>query len=293
MDLEAAVLDATADYGTLHAALVDFLMSMRTAEEKQLLKWTKMALLTLFCDAKIENETELAELDALLQSSRADSTFDPLPFFQSNSLSKVVSVANKKLAQLDFSIVQAKDMDIEGGVVYSFVNKRNEGAINAAGAYSPRTVELIRGALERIFGSDYVRPGSLEPITYAVPHMKMVNHVRDVGNTLTYDEAEQLVQTLELQGWFEQYHDKITVGPRALAELGCYLVETYKTVQEGGTVSMCVGCEQIVTRGYCCPNEQCYVRMHKHCKVLVKSSRESEACPNEACQETLGNYTVF
>lgn len=294
MDLEERVLDITTEFSVLHSALIDFVVSMRSISQKELFKYTRLAILTVLRDSiDEENQSELQELDRLILSTKTDPLFDPLPFFQTTALTRIVSIINKKLTILDFEIVQSKDMDVDDAVMYSFVNKKNEGSIKAASAYSLRSIELIKAAIDRIFNPDYVMDDNMGGITYQVAYMAMVNHIRDEGSALSYDEAEHIVQTLELQGWLERYHDKLTLTIRGLSELGEYLINTYKLRGDGGSISVCFGCEQIITRGYYCPNDKCYIRMHKNCKALIKSSRESDSCPNDHCSETLTDFNSF
>lgn len=294
MDIEERVLDITKEFSTLHSALIDFVMSMRTIRQKELLKYTKMAILTILRDFNLENPSELEKINNLLQSTKGDPNFDPFPFFEISSLIKIVSIINKKLIVLDFEIIQSKDMDLDEGIIYTFVNKKGEGSISGVTSYSPRSIELIKAAIDRIFNPDYVMDDNMGGITYSVAYMTMVNHIRDEGSALSYDEAEHIVQTLELQGWFERYHDKITLTVRGLTELHEYLLDTYKSKVDGGSISVCFGCEQIITRGYYCPNHKCHVRMHKNCRALIKSSRESDSCPNDDhCSESLTDYNSF
>lgn len=298
-------------YTALHAALIDLVITVRTIKQTRLLLYLKKALVTLFIDQEGHdgNQAVLEELQHALQSD------DPLPVVDFSTLSTVLTTINTRLEPLDFEIVESKDMDDSSINIFSFVNKKPTGAIRLSTKYSQNDIQLVKYVIERIFGSEYVNKdsvtdenGELQPqITYSVPYMQMVKFLRDgpeiaadedseestpIITRLSLEESDLFLKDLECYGWLERTHDHYTLGARGLVELKKYLIDTYGKVPNG-TISMCYGCGDVLTRGLACSNGSCNIRFHRYCCKLVRKSRDNDSCPNPECNESIKNFYSF
>lgn len=290
-------------YTTLHAAMVDLVMSVRTIEQTSLLLYLKKALVTLYIDEE-QDPSAIGNLRLLAQSD------DPLPEVDLATLSTILTSINTRLEPLDMEIAESKDMDDSSVNIFSYINKKPTGAIRLSTKYSQNDVQLVKQVIERIFASEFVNsaPATEEGtphhhITYAVPCMKMVKYLRDgpkqlddddapVINRFTLEESDLFLKDLECYGWLERNLNNYTLATRGLVELKKYLIDTYGKYPEG-TVSMCYGCGDILTRGIACSNPSCHVHFHRYCCELVQRSRDDNSCPNDECSETLETFYSF
>ncbi|ODQ47347.1 hypothetical protein PICMEDRAFT_71427 [Pichia membranifaciens NRRL Y-2026] len=291
-------------YTALHAAMVDLVMSVRTIRQTSLLLYLKKALVTLYIDQEQDPST-IESLRSLVQSD------DPLPDVDLSILSTILTSINTRLEPLDMEIAESKDMDDSSVNIFSFVNKKPTGAIRLSTKYSQNDVQLVKQVIERIFASEYVNSasatdeeGTVHPrITFSVPCMKMIKYLRDgprqlddddapVINRFTLEEADLFLKDLECYGWLERNLNNYTLAPRGLVELKKYLIDTYGKCPEG-TVSVCYGCGDILTRGIACSNASCHVHFHRYCCELVQKSRDDNSCPNDGCSETFESFYSF
>lgn len=292
-------------YTTLHAAIIDLLVSVRTITSTALLEYIKKAILTLKLD-QVETEEESEALNSMMESG-------DVPGIDASTLSRILTSTNTRLEKIDMEIVESKDMDDSSIILFSFVNKKPTGAIHLATKYSQNDIQLVKRVIDRIFSPAYVinyqttdeDTGKVsQQITYSVPFMKMVKSLRDgpaedddedgtvVVNTLTLDESEDFLRDLECYGWLERHNENYSLATRGIVELRKYLIDTYGVFPEG-TVSTCFGCGDILTRGLVCPEGKCHVRFHEHCRGLVERSRSDKKCPGGECGEDLDDFVSF
>lgn len=292
-------------YTSLHAALIDLVMSVRTIRQTSLLLYLKKALVTLYIDQQ-EDQSTIESLRSMVQAD------DPLPEADLNTLSCVLTSINTRLEPLDLEIAESKDMDDSSINVFSFVNKKPTGAIRLSTKYSQNDVQLVKQVIDRIFAAEYVNKTSAvdeegtghSQITYSVPCMKMVKYLRDgpktsedgddapIINRFTLEESDLFLKDLECYGWLERNLNNYTLATRGLVELKKYLIDTYGKYPEG-TISVCYGCGDILTRGMACPNASCDVRFHRYCCELVQKSRDDTSCPNDECTESIETFYAF
>lgn len=290
-------------YTVLHGAVLDLVMSVRTIKQVSLLLYLKKAIVTLYLDTQ-ESPSTIENLRMLVESD------DPLPGLNLTTLSNILVNINIRLAQLDMEIAESKDMDDSNINIFSFVNKKPIGAIRLSTKYSQNDIQLVKDVIDRIFSPEYVNKNNVTDdssvvhpqINYSVPYMTMVKYLRDGPETTDEDapliarfgieESDLFLRDLECYGWLERNHNNYTLATRGLVELKKYLIDKYGKSPEG-TVSICFGCGDILTRGLSCLDASCHVRFHRHCRELVQNTRDDDSCPNKDCTETLQTYYTF
>lgn len=293
-------------YTELHAAMTDLVMSVRTIKQDDLLSYLQKALLTLLIDSS-EDEAAKSTLQEKLESDF------PLPEIDLSVLSKVLASINSRLETLDMELVESQDMDDASISLFSFVNKKPTGAIQLSTKYSQNDIQLVKHVIDRIFLPEFVNENSVtdlktgdihRQIKYHVPYTKMIQSLRAGPTTqdsdenialikkLTMEECEYFLRDLENYGWLERDSNNFTLATRGLVELKKYLIDTYGNSPEG-TISLCNGCGDILTRGIACPNGSCDVRFHRHCQELVQKSKSDGACPREGCDEDMRTFYSF
>lgn len=303
MSVADYVLQVTSSdaYTPIHSALLDLVISLRTISSKSLHDYLEKAIRTLYAD---QNGVPVDVIDDINVTS--------------TQFKSVLAKINSKLDPLDFEIVESKDMDDSSVTLFSFVNKKPNGAILLSTRYTDNEIQYIKHIIDRIFASEHVLANStpeIQVITYSVPLMRMIKFLRDGptepkteeqtpegdgddGETsvaapiirLSLEESEEFLKDLEYSGWLERYNNNYTLSTRGLVELRKYLIETYG-VFPNGTISTCFGCGDILTRGLSCPNSKCHVRFHDYCKGLVERSRNIDSCPG--CDNKLELFDSF
>lgn len=287
------------DYSVLHAVVLDMLISQRSMEKSKLLKYIKLALLNLLIDSSSQEKPVDADVlrycQHMLERSYSvigtenESQVDPLEIFTDIEFNDVISMINKKISFLDFEIVNVNDMDMPDVKIYIFVNKKDNGSIKFTTNMTENRIVAVKAIIDRIFNDKFVNAAAM---TYLVKPMRLIEILRE-EHGMSSTEAEEFLQSLEVSIWLERYHDTYTLSLRGLSELRQFLIEKYGLVKDGGTISTCFGCQNLITRGVCCSDSHCFIRMHKNCKNLVKMSRESEQCPNDLCSKTFADYQTF
>jgi hypothetical protein len=291
-------------YTEIHAALIDLVMSVRTIRQTDLLLYLQKALLTRYIDFT-EDPTNKESLQSLLESE------ETIPDVNLNTLSTVLASINTRLQVLDMEIVESKDIDNSEINLFTFVNKKPAGAIHLSTKYSQNDIQLVKHVIDRIFASEYVNENSVtdesgdihQQIKYHVPYMKMIQSLRNgppqaedddapLITKLSLEESELFLRDLEIYGWLERDSNNYTLATRGLVELKKYLIDTYGNYPEG-TISVCFGCGDILTRGFACPNGHCNVHFHRHCQELVTQSRNDNTCPNDKCNEDIRTFYSF
>lgn len=291
-------------YTDVHAAVIDLVMSVRTISKDQLMVYLQKAILTVLLDS-----TEDSTIEEELRSS-IDSTVKN-QYININTLHSVLHSINVKLDVFGMEIAESRDMDTSTEILYSFINKKGTGAIQLSTKYTQNDIQLVKHVVDRIFAPEHVLQSSvtdaegniLHRITYSVPYMSMIKHLRNgpeqlddedmpLMTKLSFDESELFLQDLELYGWLELYNDCFTLSTRGLVELKDFLIKTYGSYPDG-TISTCFGCKDILTRGCACTNSSCNVRFHKDCKNLFRKSRNTSACPNSDCDADIEDFYSF
>lgn len=293
-------------YTEIHAAMADLVMSVRTIKQDDLLSYLQKALITLFLDST-EDEATKSFLQEKLELDY------PLPEIDLSMLSKALTSINSRLETLDMEIVESKDMDDSSISLFSFVNKKPTGAIQWSTKYSQNDIQLVKHVIDRIFLPEYVNENSINDsetgeihpqIKYHVPYIKMIQSLRagpsipeedestPTTKKLTMEECEYFLRDLENFGWLERDSNNFTLATRGLVELKKYLIDTYGSFPEG-TISLCNGCSDILTRGIACPNGSCDVRFHSHCQELVQTSKNDTTCPRDGCNEDMRTFYSF
>lgn len=93
-------------------------------------------------------------------------------------------------------------------------------------------------------------------------------------------QSQRFLHKLVTEGFFIQSSQgRYMLSNKTLAELKEYLIQEYSTRKEGGLINICIGCEDILTVGFRCPNEECWVRLHKGCRYPYQRANDT------ACRE--------
>lgn len=278
-------------YSSFHKALFDMLVTVKAIEETDLLQYAKRALLAVFLDASDEelSETVRTQVERKLSRACADMEYDPMRSFSATHLKQAVAKINDKLSGLELEIAVSNDMDKEHCMVYTLINKKGTGAIQALPQYSEKQRDLIRLAIDAIFNEQSVKQNPLTR-NYLISPTQMSNHIRE--NTsfsgITETDTKNVISMLIDHGWLESVLDRLTVSIKALKELHEYLLENYDD-----TITACHGCSEILTRGKICKEPNCFTTMHEGCRKKVKFASESLDCPNEECGGKLDEYNPF
>lgn len=209
--------------------------------------------------------------------------------------------------------------------IFALVNTTSDAITQLATTYTPDEIAWIKRVLDEMFIAGCKRTTEL----FAVQGMKAVNlasagtsrqsgvngHATTTINSddemdgapapaastqppgeihsITRHQAENLLDTLVQEGWFEVSRKKIySLAPRALMELRGWLIETYNDDepeddqdedddhQPEQRIKFCAACRDMVTIGQRCPDLDCKARLHDHCTTTMwRSQGGRERCP--------------
>lgn len=183
--------------------------------------------------------------------------------------SNFINLINDKLSPFFMQIRAGRGED-DGIKYWALVNTTEDEASKFATNFTAQEIEYIKKVIEAIVLSD----GSASST-------ELINLSTDVSKTLTVKAAEELLLRLKSSNWLTDKKGMISLGPRAVIELGQYLEGKFKD-----NIGDCQMCHTVVIMGDVC--EHCSVKIHKYCAATKFQGLDADrrVCP--ACK---GNWT--
>ncbi|GMG27912.1 unnamed protein product [Ambrosiozyma monospora] len=296
----------TLHYGSFHRAILQYIMSIKTVPEAELLQYMQRCLLSTILDSYMDtqdvNMSQFVQETAVALQHFSDESYGELldkweledSLVNADDVHRIIRQINEKLNNLDFQVVRCADQEEADKSVYIFVNKASTASIKLSTSYTEKQIEVINKLIEHMFVDPFDK--STGELTYSISK----NAARNIGRDLNMSvyEAEQLLNDLQAKDWIQTYQNsKIMLSARGLMELKPYLANLFEIRSAEtplGAVSVCDGCKEILNRGVACPNADCYVRFHAGCYGLVKSSRTNDhSCSNKECTQVIDDFVVF
>ncbi|KAH3671754.1 hypothetical protein OGAPHI_000459 [Ogataea philodendri] len=275
------------DYGDLHRSVLQFLISVKSIEFEELyVVFVKLVIGCLLDSSDEQTSDQDSHLRDLLAQSRPE-----VPGLNTECLVKTIVLINRQLSALDFEIVETLAQDDEKNINVSFVNTKSSASVKLSTGYTEKEIEIINQLIDRMFEDPIDDEDNL---TYSLKHSDALNLAKQNTNTIT--DSQNFINGLEASGWIDTVKGKYTLSARALAELKSYIIGKFDVLSAEnlrGTVSLCHGCNEIITMGYRCPTSSCYIRFHEHCRDLFVKSHRIEQCPGNDCDASLDNMTSF
>ncbi|KAF2725054.1 hypothetical protein K431DRAFT_309714 [Polychaeton citri CBS 116435] len=208
-----------------------------------------------------------------------------------------IEIINNVLSPLDYEIrtqLHQKTKDR----IYALVNVSSDALTQMSTTYSADEIAFLKRVLDAIFLSKNTRRAEILAIS-GMQAIRLGKIPRDGGESqaraqdLTQMQAEQMLDSLVAQGWFEQsQHGFFSLSPRALMELRGWLIETYNdrdyteddddgdSAEPHQKIKFCQACKDIVTEGQRCPTLTCEARLHNHCvRYMFRAQGGRELCP--------------
>lgn len=301
-DIRQQIEGLCGSYGHLQQALVQLLMTVKSIEEQDLLKFLEIAVQRLIFKAPNHTEATPTSQRTVADSDNDDHTEDERSASSStdrqeerelglkiheiltaDDLLALIGMINRKLSALDMGIEKVVDDEPEnsdGRESYTFVlvNKKSTKVLQVATSFTEKETKIIVYLLDTMFGDgDEV---VTDRHTYSIPRYDALNGIRSkFGNSMV--EAEGFLKRLVLDNWLEMDDSRYGLTKRAIVELKPYLEANYDSALP------CKGCGQIVTRGLACKEPKCPIRYHRGCYKLTLSAIKDKKCPNSGCNGTL------
>ena len=243
-------------YGEVHRVLVTYMRAVRTVPAEVLAR--KAAILARHF-----------ELDAS----------DPRKLTH-----ELVSTVNVQIGRLDFHIDAVHDQRTNA-LQYMFVNARFDEYIQSCTAYSAPELDVIKQLVDSVVCA--------HRYAYSVLYAMAKQRATAVLKQKTSD-AVYLLRRVVDDGWIEVTSlDRVVLSALCLAELRTYLDDKYGFMTAAdplGKLLRCIVCEEIVTVGRKCGDDECYAAFHNKC-FGVYLHRHVE-CPNAGCSISLQDSVV-
>ncbi|CDK27279.1 unnamed protein product [Kuraishia capsulata CBS 1993] len=195
-------------------------------------------------------------------------------------LEQCVVAINMRLHYMDLSIRQKRDQ-LTGEKQLTLVNQTADESIKLATQFTPNEVKAINEIVDYIFDE-----GNSSEERYSITSSKAIALIRK-NTTKSTDQADSFLKGLYYQGWLDHQKEYIP-ATRMLAELGPMLIQRFgvrSPENTEGLISTCAGCEEILTLGPKCFNNDCHVRFHPQCLKHFFAVRSDGKCPNRNCDE--------
>jgi hypothetical protein len=210
-----------------------------------------------------------------------------------DDFSSYLSAAADALSSFDYEI-RSTQHQVTKERVWAVVNSISDAPTQLASSRGPEEVAYLRRVLDAMFETYNTRRREVQGITSLQALEKKVlkgtggsaprKEGAAVDRGLTQEQAEQTLDRLVTEGWFERSKEGwFTLSPRALMELRGWLVETYNDSddpEEWQRIKFCEACKEIVTVGQRCQQIECNVRLHDICQTAFWTSRPSKRCPS-------------
>lgn len=182
-----------------------------------------------------------------------------------------VKTINKKLEPLLMELRQGRAEE-SGEMFYALVNCYEDEHSKLATNFLPQEIDYIKKVIELIVLSDEGVVSSID----------LINAGHDLPKRITTHAAEEILNQLSSDRWLAEHHGKISLGARAVIELGQYLKMKFKD-----HINECTLCHDFVISGDMCIN--CGIKIHKYCAAtnFTNIHASKRKCPS--CKEVWEN----
>lgn len=191
-------------------------------------------------------------------------------------LESQITTINTTIADHGFKIDKKND-EISGELYYIFINTEVDEVIKGGSDYSTNELTCIKSIMDEIIES----PG----LSYSISRINAQQTISSLLNR-TLNEAHYLIMKLIDDGWFLlTKNDLLVFSIRSLSELKYYLMERFGS-DNFGTLLQCKQCDDIVTMGWKCPNNECNISFHHRClDIFERTNSDIRVCIGENCSQ--------
>lgn len=197
--------------------------------------------------------------------------------FTERRLDATIEQINDRLHLLGYEVTKTKSQDTQE-INYVFVNTINDTPSKISTTHSPKEIEVIKKIIETII----VESEEESFVITSSDALKICSRTAQLGPS----DSERLLRELVNEGWLNRSHKgRYSLSIKALAELKRTLIDKYGLRSKDsleGRITLCTGCNEIVTNGVGCFEEGCYVKFHSECQGLYFRAKGTQ-CPNEDC----------
>lgn len=240
-------------YTNVERALLQYIISVGSAREE--------SLTSVHTKLKQTDDEDLALIDGL-KERRLDETIEKI---------------NDKLHLLGYEIAKAKSQETQE-INYVFINTIADAPAKISTTHSPKEIEVIKKIIEKIIVE-------CEDESFVITSSEALK-ICSRSAQLSASEGEHLLRELVNEGWLNRSNKgRYSLSIRALTELKRTLIDKYgirsRTSPEGH-VTLCTGCNEIVTSGVRCFSDSCFIKFHSECQGHYFRAKGTK-CPNDEC----------
>lgn len=180
--------------------------------------------------------------------------------------------------------------------VWAVINSTSDILSQGATIRSPEEIAYIKRVIDAMFDTYNTPKREIMGVTSLQASQSNVRKgssrqslggepasTQTVDKGVTSQQAEKVLNDMVVEGWFERSKEGwYTLSPRALMELRNWLIQAYndsEDPEEWQRIKFCMACQEIVTVGQRCPEEDCTARLHDICQASYWRSRSGKKCP--------------
>lgn len=197
--------------------------------------------------------------------------------FEQRKVEDAIDKINDKLHLLGFEISKTKSQDTQD-LYYTYINTITDTPSKISTQHSPKEIEVIKRIIEKIL----VECEDESYIITSSDALKICNR----SASFSASEGEHFLKSLVDEGWLNRsMKGRYSLSIRALTELKRTFIEKYgikNNDNSEGQISLCKGCDEIVTNGVRCYRDACYIKFHTQCQLHYFRAKGTK-CPNDEC----------
>lgn len=175
-----------------------------------------------------------------------------------------ISAANEAISSFDLEI-RSTEHQTSRLRTYALINSTDDPITQLATSHTADEISYLKRVLDAMFDTFNTSRKEIMAITstQALRLTKISDSSKETQNGtntqgnasqgLTMMQAEKMLKTLVVEGWFERSEKSFyTLSPRALMELRGWLIDTYNDDDEGEServtrIKFCFACKEIIT----------------------------------------------
>lgn len=244
-------------YTDAEKALLQYIISLGSVREEDLSRiYTKLK----------ECETPHQEI-----------ALENIPGFKERKLDETIEKINDRLHLLGYEVTKSKSQETQE-LYYVYINTVSDAPSKISTTHSPKEIDVIKKIIEKIIVE-------CEDESFVITNSDALRICSSAAQ-MSASEGEHFLKQLVDEGWFNRSKKgRYSLSIRALAELKRTLIDQYGVRSEDnaeGQVTLCKGCNEIVTNGVRCFSNPCFIKFHTQCQNHYFRAKGTK-CPNASC----------
>lgn len=238
------------------------------------------ALLQYIISVGSVKEEDLKSLYTKLKESETPHqqiALEDIPGFKERKLDDAVENINDRLHLLGYEVTKSKSQDTQE-MYYVYINTVTDTPSKISTPHSAKEIDVIKKIIEKIIVE-------CEDESFVITNTDALRICSSAAQ-MSASEGENFLKRVVDEGWLDRSSKgRYSLSIRALAELKKTLIDQYgvrSAENSEGQITLCKGCNEIVTNGVRCFSDPCFIKFHTGCQNHYFRANGTK-CPNESC----------